>query len=398
MESELNMKASVIIPSYNASERLYLNLVSLKYQDYPHNDFEVIVINNGSFDDTETMLSNFEADFSLKRIRINENRGIARGRNEGILEASGDILIFHDSDMIATKDFVRSHIEAHEKEKIVVCGLPWLRVYSYFYKNFTPYEAAIFSMHRDKYNLEADFWQKDKYKLLTEEQIKDGSFLNLAFDLNMDFITSLKETMAIFGEDLKDYNLPWRFFITNNASVDRKQVLEVGSFDENIVKYGFEDYDLGIRLYKSGNEFKLSHDIISVHQEHPKNATPDDVKENVDYMCKKYNNIYYIDMILLCLSYSVPMDYQSINAVMSDINRMHILGNYNDILSIFLEILQTAIKISFKHDTDVKSTMLPYICKNYYIIKKQLKELQEIHKMFNFTNMFSGLMKSIFNM
>lgn len=398
MESELNMKASVIIPSYNASERLYLNLVSLKYQDYPHDDFEVIVIDNGSFDDTETMLSNFEADFTLKRIRIDENRGIARGRNKGILEASGDILIFHDSDMIATKDFVRRHIEAHDKENIVVCGLPWLRIYSYFYKNFAPYEMYNFSRHVYKYDLEADYWQKDKYKLLTEEQIKDGTFINLAFDLNMDFITSLKDTMTIFGEDLKDYNLPWRFFITNNASVDRKQVIEVGSFDEEIVRYGFEDYDLGIRLYKAGNQFKLSHDIISIHQEHPKNATPDDVIENVNYMCKKYDNIYYIDMILLCLSYSVPMDYQSINSVMSEINRMHVLGSYNDILSIFLEILQAAIKVSFKHDMSVKSTMLPYICQNYYIIKKQIKELQEVHKMFHFTNMFSGLMKSIFNM
>ena len=398
MESELNMKASVIIPSYNASERLYLNLVSLKYQDYPHDDFEVIVIDNGSFDDTETMLSNFEADFTLKRIRIDENRGIARGRNKGILEASGDILIFHDSDMIATKDFVRRHIEAHDKENIVVCGLPWLRIYSYFYKNFIPYEVWNFSRHKDKYNLEPDYLQKDKYKLLTEEQIKDGSFINLAFDLNMDFITSLKDTMTIFGEDLKDYNLPWRFFITNNASVDRKQVIEVGSFDEEIVRYGFEDYDLGIRLYKAGNQFKLSHDIISVHQEHPKNATPDDVIENVNYMCKKYDNIYYIDMILLCLSYSVLMDYQSINSVMSEINRMHVLGSYNDILSIFLEILQAAIKVSFNHDMSVKSAMLPYICQNYYIIKKQIKELQEVHKMFHFTNMFSGLMKSIFNM
>ncbi|WP_055666942.1 glycosyltransferase family 2 protein [Desnuesiella massiliensis] len=392
------MKASIIIPSYNSSERLYLNLVSLKYQDYPHEDFEVIVIDNGSSDDTETMLSNFEADFALKRIHINENRGIARGRNKGILEASGDILIFHDSDMIAAKDFVRRHIEAHHKENIVVCGLPWLRIYSYFYKVFASYEMYNFSRHIYKYNLETDYWLKDKYKLITEQQIKDGSFLNLAFDLDMDFITSLKETMAIFGEDLKGYNLPWRFFITNNASVDRKQVIEVGSFDENIVRYGFEDYDLGIRLYKTGGEFKLSHDIISVHQEHPKNATPNDVKENVNYMCEKYNNIYYIDMILLCLSYSVPVDYQSINSVMSDINRMHILGNYNDILSIFLEILQTAIKISFKHDIDAKSTMLPYICKNYYIIKKQLKELQEEYQMFHFTNMFSGLMKSIFNM
>ena len=51
------MKASIIIPSYNANHRLYLNLISRSYQDYPQQDFEVIVVDNGSTDDTIDMLA-----------------------------------------------------------------------------------------------------------------------------------------------------------------------------------------------------------------------------------------------------------------------------------------------------------------------------------------------------
>ena len=109
------MKASIIIPSYNAKERLYNNLISLNCQDYPFEDFEVIVIDNGSTDHTAEMLSTFQSHYSLINVRVEKNRGIAYGRNQGIVKASGDILIFHDSDMIATKDFVRKHIEAHQE-------------------------------------------------------------------------------------------------------------------------------------------------------------------------------------------------------------------------------------------------------------------------------------------
>ena len=50
------MKASVIIPSYNSKERLYYNLISLNNQDCDFNIFEVIVVDNGSIDNTLEML------------------------------------------------------------------------------------------------------------------------------------------------------------------------------------------------------------------------------------------------------------------------------------------------------------------------------------------------------
>ncbi len=45
----------------------------------------------------------------------------------------------------------------------------------------------------------------------------------------------LKNILKNHNEELKDYRLPWRFFITNNASAERNRVIEVGMFDESIV-------------------------------------------------------------------------------------------------------------------------------------------------------------------
>jgi GT2 family glycosyltransferase len=391
------MKASIIIPSYNSCERLYLNLISLNYQDCIPGDFEVIVVDNGSSDATGKMLLDFKANFPLQTLRVDKNVGIAHGRNMGISKASSDLLIFHDSDMIASKDFARKHIEAHSKENLVICGLPWLRIYSYFYSSFAPYQIEDIKRKIGLYSLGSEDWQKDRYTLVTENKITDGSFLNLCFDLNLDFILSLKETCIAFGSDLKGYLLPWRLFITNNVSVDRKKVIEAGMFDENIIKYGFEDYDLGIRLYKAGGQFKLCYDIVSVHQEHPKNVTPDAAKENLNYLCKKYNNIHSIDVILLCLSCVIPLDYQTVNNIAVEVDRMNSIGGYNQILDILLKMMQTAINICFNQDTGLKSITEAELTQNILTMKNQLKDLRENHGMIYLPGIFLGLTKSIFS-
>ena len=72
------MRASIIIPSWNARERLYLNLVALNNQDYQGDDVEIIVVDNGSKDRTMDMLKDFKSRFPLRTLRLEENRGIAR--------------------------------------------------------------------------------------------------------------------------------------------------------------------------------------------------------------------------------------------------------------------------------------------------------------------------------
>ena len=60
------MRVSVIIPSYNSRERLYYNLITLNNQDCDYDTFEVIVVDNGSNDNTIEMLKEFESKYPLK--------------------------------------------------------------------------------------------------------------------------------------------------------------------------------------------------------------------------------------------------------------------------------------------------------------------------------------------
>ncbi|KAF1679080.1 glycosyltransferase family 2 protein [Bacillus mexicanus] len=341
------MKASVIIPAYNSKERLYNSLLSLNQQECDET-FEVIVADNGSEDGTLSMLESFQANFPLTIVRIEQNRGIAYGRNQAIRKAKGDILIFHDSDMLAEKEHVAKHIQAHESgEKLVVCGLFWKRIYSFYYENFE---------EENKKQIAEQFGavpSKDKQRLLQQSDIKSGAFLEKSYDLDIDFVQVLKKVLEHYGDDLNGYHMPWRFFITNNSSVKRKHVEDVGLFDEGIVKYGFEDYDLGIKLHKAGMVFKIRRDIISVHQEHPSNSSIDDIRTNIAYMCDKYNDIYSMDVHLV---FNGPFYPIMTNNIMGDIQTLHQHPQYAYLLEEFLKLLQIVRYRNLNPDWHEKGT------------------------------------------
>lgn len=387
------MKASIIIPSYNSKERLYYNLLSLNNQDCDFEIFEVIVVDNGSNDDTLQMLKKFKAKYNLKFKRIEKNSGIAHGRNEAIKMAEGDILIFHDSDMIAPKDFVTKHLNDHKEQNIVVCGISWKRIITFYYeeleKSGTNYELLDY--------LSEDFKKINKYPTIKKQSIIDGSYMNYSFDLDSDFTRVLKGILNDYRDNLDDYMLPWRLFITNNASVERKKVLDVGMFDEAIVGYGFEDYDLGIRLYKSGGKFIYDEDILSVHQEHPTNIKAAEIGTNTIYMCNKYNNIYFIDVILVCMAYATSINLSELNDLVKDINKMLELSYFKPLLNIFLELLQIRRKQFFKEDIYNNYGLI--YAKNIDVIKliKEMYILQNSFKIKCFSQAMLGLINDVYN-
>ncbi len=391
------MKASIIIPSYNSKERLYLNLTALNLQSYDNDDVEVVVIDNGSTDNTMEMLKKFRLKYPMQAIRIEKNEGIANGRNKGVLRAKGDILIFHDSDMLANKDYINQHLEIHEEPNVVACGLFWRRVYTYYYKGFSPEQRANFEKMRDKMGIKPLSLYWDGYPLVTEDWIKNNDIWPNSFDLDYSFIDDLKTILRQFGRNFDDYYLPWKFCLTNNLSVEHQKVLDVGMFDTNIVRYGYEDYDLGIRLYKSGSKFVMADHIVSIHQEHPANYRSDDLLINVNYMCDKYNSIYFIDVPLVCMSDSLGINRDDQNQITKEIYTILQSPEYHAILELFLEALQTMRRRFFSPaQENLRGTIIKISPKinQYAKIISILKEEEDVNC---FLRHLSILLKKAFN-
>lgn len=321
------MKASVIIPAYNSSERLYLSLTSLKYQDCSKKLFEVIVINNGSDDNTKSMLSGFEPNYEMKVVNLEVNRGRAAARNIGIENSKGSILIFHDSDMLAAKKFISTHIMLHKDERTVICGAGWRRIYSFYYKEFNGYLRRNFISgrwrYKDKYG---DCAMAERVKLLDENELMNDRFLKKSFILDMRE-EKLKKVIEAFGADLSGYNFPWRFFMTNNSSVHRKAVEEIGFFDERYIDWGCEDLDFAYRLYRSGYSFKRVDDAISVHQEHPI-SKQQNAGKNIYYFTKKYNTI---DLMLFYYGRSDALEEPWISYSLDEFKILAESGKYDKV-------------------------------------------------------------------
>ena len=90
------MKISIIIPIYNSEKYLKQCLESLKFQDYKN--FEVIMINDGSTDSSQNICKLFSKNDDRFKLYNQKNSGVSKSRNSGLRKATGDIIMFVDSD------------------------------------------------------------------------------------------------------------------------------------------------------------------------------------------------------------------------------------------------------------------------------------------------------------
>lgn len=120
-------KVSVIIPIYNPGEALRKCVDSVLAQSY--HDIEIILINDGSTDNSDILCRKFAAaDKRITYIR-QENAGVSAARNRGVEIAVGEYICFVDSDDYVDPDYVLSMIEAISKSEadIVIQGLKYIR-------------------------------------------------------------------------------------------------------------------------------------------------------------------------------------------------------------------------------------------------------------------------------
>ena len=101
------MQVSVIIPTYNRAQRLGKAIDSVLVQS--HQDFELIVVDDGSEDNTDELIENYNSDIVYIR---QENSGAAAARNRGIEKARYNLLAFLDSDDWFAENKLKTQIQA----------------------------------------------------------------------------------------------------------------------------------------------------------------------------------------------------------------------------------------------------------------------------------------------
>lgn len=97
---------SFIIPAYNVERYIIRTLVSVMHQQ--EDDYEIIIIDDGSTDNTYSVVQEFINDDNRHRIKlINQtNSGVCSARNRGLAVASGEYVIFLDADDYVAMNFI----------------------------------------------------------------------------------------------------------------------------------------------------------------------------------------------------------------------------------------------------------------------------------------------------
>lgn len=112
---------SVVVPVYNVEKYLENCLESLVNQSYK--EYEIVLVNDGSTDNSKAICEKFEHDYSFIRLINKSNGGLSDARNVGVANSNGDYVVFVDSDDTVHKDFLLNLYNALKdfKADISVC-------------------------------------------------------------------------------------------------------------------------------------------------------------------------------------------------------------------------------------------------------------------------------------
>lgn len=107
------IKASVVIPVYNEAHGLWRVLDALKEQTFPQEKFEVIVVDNGSTDNTQEVVSQYEGvQYLLQTEYLNSSFS---SRNRGLEIAQGEVIVFLDGTVVPDKTWLEEGLKCMEK-------------------------------------------------------------------------------------------------------------------------------------------------------------------------------------------------------------------------------------------------------------------------------------------
>ncbi|MDO8428056.1 MAG: glycosyltransferase [Candidatus Diapherotrites archaeon] len=219
------IKASIIIPAYNAEKTIDTTLMALQNQNFPKEQFEVIVVDDGSTDQTTGIVNKFKTTKLIQQ----KNSGPALARNTGAKLASGEVLIFTDSDCVPEKNWLNEMLQ--------------------------PFEDQSISGVQGAYKTHQKEWMAQFVQLEIEERY---------------------ERMK------KSKQLDW--IGTYSAGYRKSIYLQEKGFDEQFSKASGEDSDLSYRLQEKGFKLIFNPNAIVYHK-HPTSLT--------QYLEKKFQHAYW---------------------------------------------------------------------------------------------------------
>lgn len=286
-------KVSIIVPVYNVEKYLDKCLKSLVNQTFK--DFEIIIVNDGSPDNSSQIIENYKLKYSnMIKVITQQNQGLSDSRNNGLKLATADYIIFVDSDDYIELNMVEKlYKEITEKQAdVVICGNNVVNEnYELLSKAFpNKYESYDFVTQMIFGNLSA--WNK-----IIKKSLLDDKYLffrsNVWYeDIDFSFKLFLKaKKIFILHENLYNYLLRSGSIMNSKNLIKNLDLIK--AFDE-IIQYSKKSNYYN-KYYNEIEFLAVNHLYIScivriITSNSDKNEKRDLVNAIFEYMNKNFNN------------------------------------------------------------------------------------------------------------
>lgn len=237
-----NRTISVIIPTYNRASFITASINSVLKQKIPKNwQLEIVVVDDGSTDNTLEILKDYADKKLIKLYPINHSGKPSVARNFAIRKANGEIIAFQDSDDLWSPNKISDQINLFEEKNIVL----------------TYGRAEIIDENNNPV----------KGALVSETIINNGQKFNLL---------------------LKD-----NVISTLTVMVKREALVEVGLFDESDQLVGIEDYELWLRISASyPNGIKYLDKTLAYYRRHANNISNTDTLTSIKRILNTFDSLW----------------------------------------------------------------------------------------------------------
>ena len=251
---------SIILSTYNQPSWLEKALQGYEFQTFK--DFEILIADDGSKDETRLLIENYKKKSKLKITHIwHEDNGFQKTiiLNKSIISSKSDYLLFSDGDCIPRSDFVEKHISQKE-EKYFLSG-------GYFKLPMSISEIISLDDIKNQNCFDINWLKKNGLN----SSIKNYKLT--ARGCTEKLLNRLTPTKATWNG--------------HNSSGWKKDILNVNGFDERM-QYGGEDRELGERMLNLGIRSKqLRYSAVCVHLDHSRGYVKQEMIEKNNIIRKK---------------------------------------------------------------------------------------------------------------
>jgi glycosyltransferase involved in cell wall biosynthesis len=255
------------MPTYNKSAYLRRTLTAWQHQRFE--SYEIIVVDDGSSDDTSDVLAEFETSLPLRAL-YGEHRGRAAARNVALAAARGSTIVFTDDDRIVAPSFLAEHVAAGKRHDVVI---GWQRgVTVEVRRDCSLSLGQVLALASLRPGWEGASLAHDSVEVLSAEHLRNDlrPLEELAFDDDW-FLRFVQPVVEDYGNDISACGLAWMFGTTGNMSAPASLLAKAGGFDEALTGWGLEDTELHYRLVRAGASTYVCREAVNYHQNHPRN-------------------------------------------------------------------------------------------------------------------------------